>query len=85
MAVSSSGCTPSNATRATGQVSLKVLNQTGEADLTVQLYDGRGVLLRDVSFTQGQTEWSETFDLPAGNYTLKVVDHPQCTFSLTVQ
>lgn len=83
--VSSTGCSPSSATQAAGQVTLKVVNQTGKAELAVQLYDSNGVLLREAYITQGATEWSETFNLPAGNYTLLAGHNQDWTCHLTVQ
>lgn len=83
--VSSTGCTPSSATKPIGPVTLKVTNQTGEAELSVQLYGSRGELIREAYIRQGATEWSETFNLPAGSYRLIAGHKPEWVFHLTVQ
>lgn len=83
--VSSAGCSPSSATKPAGLITLKVVNQTGEPDLLIQLYDSRNVLLREANMGQGVAEWSETFDLKAGSYTLKAGNNQAWTVQLTVQ
>jgi hypothetical protein len=83
--VTSTGVNPTSGSEAAGPVTLRVVNQTGEAELSLQLYDGKGVLLRDITITQGQTEWSETFELEAGNYTLIAGRKAEWKYSLTVQ
>lgn len=82
--VSSTGCSPSSSTQAAGQITLHVTNQTG-AELAVQLYGSHGELIREVNISQGATQWSETFDLAAGNYTLIADHNPEWIFHLTVQ
>jgi hypothetical protein len=83
--VSSTGCTPSSASRPAGHITLRVTNQTGEADLAVQLYGGKGELIREAYIRQGTTEWSETFDLPVGSYTLKAGHNSEWTCQITIQ
>ncbi|HEX8174151.1 MAG TPA: hypothetical protein VF543_03420 [Pyrinomonadaceae bacterium] len=83
--VSSTGCTPSSATKSPGQITLKVTNQTGEAGLAVQLYGSKGELIREAYIQQGATEWSETFDLLSGSYTLKAGHNPDWTCQITIQ
>src|SRR2546423_5673973 len=56
IAVSSTGCNPSSATQTAGQITLKVTNQTGQAELAVQLYGSHGELIREVNIRQGATE-----------------------------
>jgi hypothetical protein len=83
--VSTSGCSPSGTTQAAGQITLRVTNQTGQAELSVQLYGSHGELIREVNMTQGTTEWSETFELKAGNYTLIAGHNPQWVCHITIQ
>jgi hypothetical protein len=83
--VSSTGCTPSSATKPAGQITLKVINQTGEEELAVQFYGGKGELIREAYIKQGMTEWSETFDLPVGSYKFIAGRKPEWTLQLTVQ
>lgn len=83
--VSSTGCSLSSATQSAGQITLRVANQTGQPELTVQLYGGRGELIREVSIAQGTTEWSETFELAAGNYTLIAGRRQDWVCRITVQ
>lgn len=82
--VSSSGYTPSSATQPPGQITLRVTNQTGESELSVQLYGSRGELVREVNIT-GATEWSETFELAAGSYTLIAGHKTEWVCHITVQ
>jgi hypothetical protein len=83
--VTPTGVSPSSGSQSAGPITLRVVNQTGEAELSVQFYDGKGLLLREVTISQGQTEWSETFELEAGNYTLIADRKPEWKYSLTVQ
>jgi hypothetical protein len=83
--VSSTGCIPPSATKPAGQITLKGTNQTGEAELAVQLYGGKGELIREAYIRQGATEWSETFDLPVGSYSVIAGHKPEWTFQFTVQ
>ena len=83
--VTATGVNPSSGSQSAGPITLRVVNQTGEAELAVQFYDSKGLLLREVSITQGQTEWSETFELEAGTYTLVAGHKPEWKYSLTVQ
>lgn len=82
--VSSTGCNPSSVTHTAGQITLRVANQTEKAELAVQLYASKGELLREVNIN-GATEWSETFDLQAGSYTLIADHNSDWVFHLTVQ
>jgi hypothetical protein len=83
--VSPTGCTPSSATKSSGQITLKVTNQTGEAELAVQFYGSKGELIREAYIQQGATEWSETFELPAGTYTVVAGRKPEWTCQITIQ
>lgn len=83
--VSSTGCSPSSATHAAGQITLKVVNQTGRAELSVQLFGSQGELIREVTIKEGTAEWSETLELKAGSYTLIAGNRPEWRCALTVQ
>jgi hypothetical protein len=83
--VTSTGMNSTSGSQSSGPVTLRVVNQTGEEELSVQFYDGKGLLLREIMIRQGQTEWSETFNLEAGDYTLIAGRRPEWKYTLTVQ
>ena len=81
---SASGCTPSSVTNPAGHIKLKVVNQTGSASLTVQLYNEQEKLLKEVT-VQGAGEWVEVLEFPAGNYKLVVNRNQALIAHITVQ
>jgi hypothetical protein len=87
---SASSCTPSSVTKPAGHIKLKVVNQTGSAAFTVQLYSEqenlseRDRLLREVTI-QGAAEWVEVFEFPTGNYKLVVNRNQALTAHIIVQ
>lgn len=87
---SASGCTPSSMTQSAGHIRLRVINQTGSASLTIQLYNEKENLpekerlLKEVT-VQGASEWAEVLEFPAGNYKLVVNRSQALTAHLTVQ
>jgi hypothetical protein len=83
--ISSNGCSPSTATQPAGRITFHVTNQTEQAELSIQLYGSRGELIREVNLAQGTTEWSETFDLAAGSYTIVAGHKSEWLCRITVQ
>src|SRR5947209_10846866 len=78
------GFTPAQVTRAAGRFRLTVTNQSGKDGLTYRIYKPGGEEVYRGQPT-GSADWSEEFDLPAGQYVFSEVNNPAWLFYITVQ
>ena len=81
------GFEPAEITGHAGRFLLAVDNKTESNDVTVQLADASGASLRQVAMPLNKARWREVVNLPAGNYTLAEINHPDriCHITLTEQ
>jgi len=54
---------------------LSIDNRSGVSDLVFRLNRADGTLVRELHVSGGAGDWSETFDLSAGTYTLSEANH----------
>lgn len=61
---------------------LSLDNRTDVKELTLRMARSDGVQIREIRVPGGAGDWSELFELQAGNYTFSEVDHPNwiCKF-----
>jgi hypothetical protein len=78
------GFQPKEFEREAGTFVLGVNNQTRIADLSFELLRENGHKVHEVKMTNGQLRSRKLLHLPAGSYTLRVVDHPEWTCSIVL-
>ena len=83
--VTSSGFAPGEITRPRAPFILALHNQSGEAPLSVTIKNGVGEEVTQVQIVASKRSAHQTLDLPAGQYTLSVAEHPDwhCIITLT--
>jgi hypothetical protein len=79
------GFDPSEVTRGVGRFRLTVTNGSGRGELTFRLVKAGGEQVHEGRMAQGATQWSEEFDLAAGQYALTEVGNPAWLFYVTVR
>jgi hypothetical protein len=86
-ALSPSGFTPNQVSHPASAFNLKVRNQSGEHQVTLQLSDADGKKVAGARLTEKVGEWSAPLNLTAGTYTLSETSHPNwtCTVNVTAQ
>jgi hypothetical protein len=79
-----SGFTPNQVSHPAVAFNLKVRNQSGEHQVTLQLSDSNGKKVSGARLTDKVGEWSAPLDLAAGTYTLSEANHSNWTCAVTV-
>jgi hypothetical protein len=79
------GFTPSEVTHAAGSFTLTVVNESGSQSLNLRLVRENGELVREMSITSGQQQWSGAVELPSGGYYLTEANHAAWLFHIVVQ
>jgi hypothetical protein len=83
-ALGPSGFTPNQVSHPASAFNLKVRNQSGEHQVTLQLSDADGKKVAGARLTEKVGEWSAPLDLAAGTYTLSEASHSNWTCAVTV-
>jgi hypothetical protein len=81
----SEGFDPLNVHHASGSFTLSIANQSNSSAVTLRLYRSNGEKVREIGITGAATEWSDTVELSAGNYTLLAPDNPAWTCHFDIQ
>jgi hypothetical protein len=81
----SEGFDPLNVHHASGSFTLSIANQSNSSAVTLRLYRSNGEKVREISITGAATEWSDTVELSAGNYTLLAPENPAWTCHFDIQ
>lgn len=79
-----SGFTPNQVSHSAVPFNLKVKNQSGEHQVTLQLIDSDGKKVSGAKVTDKVSEWSAPLDLAVGTYTLSEANHTNWTCAVTV-
>lgn len=78
------GFEPREITRPKGPFILFVEDRSGRSDSSLRLQEKRDALLRDVNTTRVKSEWHDTINLPAGEYTLIDGSNPESRCQITI-
>lgn len=76
------GFEPKELERPAGRFVFGVDNRTRIADISFELLRENGHEVHQLKMTHGQLRLRKMLNLPAGSYTLRVVDHPEWTCSI---
>lgn len=81
----STGFDPANVTCEAGRLKLTVVNESGTDGLTLRMKRMGGEVVRESQVPSGTSEWTEEYDLTAGNYVLSEVNNPAWLFYVIVK
>lgn len=75
LTLTSSGFAPAELRPHGKKFLLSLDNRTDVEELVLRMSGNDGVQIREVKVPRGSGDWSELFELPAGNYTFSEVNH----------
>jgi hypothetical protein len=79
-----SGFEPAAITRPRGEFYIAIYNHTGIEELLFTLNHETGRREHEVRLSRGKKKAGDLLNLPPGNYTLVVADHPEWSCSITI-
>jgi hypothetical protein len=82
--LSPEGFTPGQVSHAAGRFNLRVRNRSGQPEVTLRLSKAGGEKVTEVKLTDKVREWTGSFELAAGTYTLSEAGHPDWTCRIEV-
>lgn len=83
--LSSSGFNPAEVRPQAGRFLLSIDNRSGVSDLVLRLNRADGSQVRELRISGAGGDWSETFDLSPGTYSLSEANHSSWLCTIIVQ